>query len=74
VIFAGAFRAGASPKFDHCIVDLLEQGVAPVTHAHTATQLVALGQDTEGRALSRAVRAWAEDRIQLIGIKTIVCT
>ncbi len=53
---------------------IVEQDVAPVTHAHAATRLVALGQDTDGLALSRAVRAWAEGRIHLIGIKTIVCT
>lgn len=41
---------------------------------HTAMQLVALGQDTERLVLSRAVRAWAEDRIHLIGNKTIVFT
>lgn len=41
---------------------------------HTAMQLVALGQDTERLVLSRAVRAWAEDRIHLIGKQIIVFT
>lgn len=52
----------------------LDTKAARVTHAHTASQLVALGQDTERLVLSRAVRAWAEDRIHLIGNKTIVFT
>jgi len=51
---------------------IIEQDVARVTHAHTAEALVALGQDTERLVLARAVRLWAEDRIILVGSKTVV--
>ena len=51
---------------------IIEQDVARVTHAHTAEALVALGQDTERLVLARAVRLWAEDRITLVGSKTVV--
>jgi formyltetrahydrofolate deformylase len=33
---------------------------------------VSLGQDTERLVLSRAVKLWAEDRILLVGARTIV--
>ena len=51
---------------------IIEQDVARVSHAHTAEELVSLGQDTERAVLTRAVRYWAEDRILLVGAKTIV--
>ena len=71
----GVKIVGATAHFVTADLDegpIIEQDVARVTHAHTADQLVALGQDTERLVLSRAVRAWAEDRIHLIGNKTIV--
>lgn len=71
----GVKIVGATAHFVTADLDegpIIEQDVARVTHAHTAEQLVALGQDTERLVLSRAVRAWAEDRIHLIGNKTIV--
>ena len=51
---------------------IIEQDVARVSHAHTADQLVELGQDTERLVLARAVRYWAEDRVFLVGDKTVV--
>ena len=71
----GVKIVGATAHFVTADLDegpIIEQDIARVTHAHTADQLVALGQDTERLVLSRAVRAWAEDRIHLIGNKTIV--
>ena len=71
----GVKIVGATAHFVTADLDegpIIEQDIARVTHAHTATELVALGQDTERIVLSRAVRAWAEDRIHLIGNKTIV--
>ncbi len=71
----GVKIVGATAHFVTADLDegpIIEQDVARVTHAHTADELVALGQDTERLVLSRAVRAWAEDRIHLIGNKTIV--
>jgi formyltetrahydrofolate deformylase len=71
----GVKLVGATAHFVTADLDegpIIEQDVARVTHAHTAEQLVALGQDTERIVLSRAVRAWAEDRILRVGDKTVV--
>jgi len=71
----GVKLVGATAHFVTADLDegpIIEQDVARVTHAHTAEQLVALGQDTERAVLSRAVRYWAEDRILLLGQKTVV--
>jgi formyltetrahydrofolate deformylase len=73
----GVKLVGATAHFVTADLDegpIIEQDVARVTHAHTADQLVALGQDTERLVLSRAVRAWAEDRILRVGDKTVVFT
>jgi len=51
---------------------IIEQDVARVHHAMTANDLVALGQDTERLVLARAVRYLAEDRVLLIGDRTVV--
>ena len=51
---------------------IIEQDVVRVTHAQTAEQLTRLGQDVERQVLSRAVRYWAENRILLVGHKTVV--
>ena len=51
---------------------IIEQDVARVNHAHTAEELTRLGQDTERVVLARAVRLWSEDRIALVGSKTVV--
>ncbi|HAP75785.1 MAG TPA: formyltetrahydrofolate deformylase [Acidimicrobiaceae bacterium] len=71
----GVKLVGATAHFVTADLDegpIIEQDVARVDHTHTAEQLVALGQDTERLALSRAVRFWAEDRILLVGDKTVV--
>ena len=51
---------------------IIEQDVVRVNHAHTAPELTSLGQDVERQVLSRAVRYWAEDRVLLVGHKTVV--
>jgi len=51
---------------------IIEQEVTRVTHAASADALVALGRDTERLALARAVRQHAEDRVLLIGSRTVV--
>jgi formyltetrahydrofolate deformylase len=51
---------------------IIEQDVVRVTHAHTAEQLASMGQDVERLVLTRAVRLWSEDRILLVGDKTVV--
>jgi formyltetrahydrofolate deformylase len=51
---------------------IIEQDVARVTHAHSADDLVSIGRDVERLVLARAVRYHAEDRVILIGSKTVV--
>ncbi|HEY6629092.1 MAG TPA: formyltetrahydrofolate deformylase [Acidimicrobiia bacterium] len=51
---------------------IIEQDVARVTHAHTAEDLVSIGRDVERMVLARAVRYHAEERVILIGSKTVV--
>ncbi len=51
---------------------IIEQDVARVHHAHSVDELVRLGQDTERQVLARAVRYWAEDRVLLVGDRTVV--
>jgi formyltetrahydrofolate deformylase len=51
---------------------IIEQDVARVDHAHTVEQLTSLGRDTERNVLSRAVKYWSENRILLLGHKTVV--
>lgn len=51
---------------------IIEQDVERVGHAHSAEDLVALGQDIERLVLARAVKAWVDDRVLLIGDRTIV--
>ena len=73
----GVKLVGATAHFVTADLDegpIIEQDVARVTHAHTAEQLVELGQDTERIVLARAVRAWAEDRVLRVGAKTVVFT
>lgn len=51
---------------------IIEQDVARVTHAHTATDLQARGAYVERAVLSRAVQWHAEDRVIRHGNQTIV--
>jgi formyltetrahydrofolate deformylase len=51
---------------------IIDQDVAHVTHASTPEDLIATGRDIERRVLSRAVRDFAEDRIFIVGDKTVV--
>ncbi len=51
---------------------IIEQDVERVNHSLTAEQLTVIGQDIERRVLARAVRYHAEDRVILVGNKTIV--
>ena len=71
----GVKLVGATAHFVTSDLDegpIIEQEVTRVTHAHTAAELVELGQDTERLVLARAVRAWAEDRVFVVGDKTVV--
>ena len=51
---------------------IIEQDVERVNHSMTPAQLTMIGQDIERRVLARAVRYHAEDRVVLIGSKTVV--
>ena len=51
---------------------IIEQDVERVTHAASVHDLVALGEDVERRALAKAVRWHAEDRVALNGHRTVV--
>ena len=51
---------------------IIEQDVARVSHAHSVEDMVSIGRDVERMVLSRAVRHHAEDRVILLGPKTVV--
>lgn len=51
---------------------IIEQDLRRVDHRFSASELAALGQDLEARALASAVKAHAENRVLLNGIKTVV--
>jgi formyltetrahydrofolate deformylase len=71
----GVKLVGATAHFVTADLDegpIIEQDVARVHHAMTANDLVALGQDTERMVLARAVRYLAEDRVLLLGDRTVV--
>jgi formyltetrahydrofolate deformylase len=51
---------------------IIEQDTAHVTHASTPDDLIALGRDIERRVLAKAVRLFAQDRIFIVGERTVV--
>lgn len=51
---------------------IIEQAVQPVDHTYSPEALVAVGRDTETRALARAVKLHIEKRIFLDGNKTVI--
>ena len=51
---------------------IIEQDVAHVTHTATPEEMIALGRDIERRVLARAVKLYAEDRIFIVGQRTVV--
>lgn len=51
---------------------IITQEVRPVDHQVTAEQMIELGHDTEAAALTRAVRLHCENRVQLVGARTII--
>jgi formyltetrahydrofolate deformylase len=51
---------------------IIEQDVARVSHSDTPDELANIGRDVERVVLARAVRKHAEDRVLLIGSKTVV--
>ena len=66
---------GATAHFVTADLDegpIIEQDVAHVGHAATPEQLISIGRDIERRVLSRAVQLFAEDRIFIVGHRTVV--
>ena len=66
---------GATAHFVTADLDegpIIEQDIAHVNHTATPEDMIALGRDVERRTLSRAVKLFAEDRIFVVGNRTIV--
>ena len=51
---------------------IIAQDVSQVDHADTVEDLIAQGQETESRVLTRAVKAHCEHRVMLHGARTVV--
>ena len=51
---------------------IIDQDVAHVTHSATPEEMIARGRDIERRVLARAVKLFAEDRIFIVGRRTVV--
>ena len=51
---------------------IIEQDVAHVSHASSPEELIAIGRDIERRVLARAVKLYAEDRIFIVGNRTVI--
>jgi len=71
----GVKLIGATAHFVTAELDegpIIEQRVAPVTHARTVQQLREIGRDIEAVTLVHAVKLWAEHRILLDGVRTVV--
>ena len=66
---------GASAHFVTNDLDegpIIEQDVAHVTHIATPEELIAIGRDIERRVLSKAVKYFADDKIFIVGKRTVV--
>jgi formyltetrahydrofolate deformylase len=66
---------GATAHFVTADLDegpIIEQDVAHVNHTATPEQLISLGRDIERRVLSRAVHLYAQERIFIVGHRTVV--
>ena len=51
---------------------IIEQDVAHVSHTATPEDLIAIGRDIERRVLAKAVKQFAEDRIFIVGKRTVI--
>jgi formyltetrahydrofolate deformylase len=66
---------GASAHFVTSDLDegpIIEQDVAHVTHIATPEELIAIGRDIERRVLAKAVKLYSEDKIFVVGRRTVV--
>ena len=65
---------GATAHFVTAHLDegpIIEQDVAHVSHTSTPDDLIALGRDIERRVLAKAVKLYAQDRIFIVGERTV---
>ncbi|CAN2173717.1 PurU Formyltetrahydrofolate hydrolase [Candidatus Nanopelagicaceae bacterium] len=51
---------------------IIEQDIARVSHSDTPEEMISLGRDIERRVLSRAVKLYAQERIFIVGSRTVV--
>lgn len=70
VKMVGATAHYVTPELDEG--PIISQDVSIVDHADTVQDLIAQGQETESRVLSRAVKAHLEHRVMLDGHRTVV--
>jgi formyltetrahydrofolate deformylase len=66
---------GASAHFVTSDLDegpIIEQDVAHVTHVATPDELIAIGRDIERRVLAKAVKFYADDKVFIVGKRTVV--
>jgi len=66
---------GASAHFVTRELDegpIIEQDVAHVTHTAVPEELIAIGRDIERRVLAKAVKLYAEDKVFIVGKRTVV--
>jgi formyltetrahydrofolate deformylase len=71
----GVKLIGATAHFVTVDLDegpIIDQDVVRVSHARQPSELVALGRDIERDVLSRAVQLVSEDRVALVGNRTVV--
>ena len=66
---------GASAHFVTSDLDegpIIEQDVAHVTHVASPDELIAIGRDIERRVLAKAVKFYADDKVFIVGKRTVV--
>ena len=66
---------GASAHFVTSDLDegpIIEQDVAHVSHNASAEELIAIGRDIERRVLAKAVKFYADDKVFIVGKRTVV--
>ena len=66
---------GASAHFVTRDLDegpIIEQDVAHVTHVASPEELIAIGRDIERRVLAKAVKFYADDKVFIVGKRTVV--
>lgn len=71
----GVKLIGATAHFVTSELDegpIIEQDVLRVSHARVPSELASLGRDIERSVLARAVKLLAEDRVALVGQRTVI--